>query len=82
MKYLLIYLAVSIPATWWICRCLRYMSIRDEIRNRMIRELMDNDEATCLCNWAERRANPADLIHEDYDAEAGCDSWKDWEGVA
>ena len=47
--------------------CYMNRSVERQIRQRIVETLMDNDEATC--NWAELRANPADIIHEDYDED-------------
>ena len=53
-------LALGVLIGKWLGR----MSIRREIRKRM-----DDLGLGEPYQWAERRASPADLIHEDYDED-------------
>ena len=58
--------------------CYMNRSVERQIHQRMDDILGDAcAQMNAECRWP----NPADVIHEDYDVEAGCDSWKDWEGV-
>ena len=59
--------------------CYMNRSVERQIHQRMDDILGDAcAQMNAECRWP----NPEDLIHEDYDVEAGCDNWKDWEGVA